>query len=291
METAGSNAFQNVLPEKEEVVKTNVLREFENAVTLLKSKDIDVTVVEDTLEPVKPDAIFPNNWVSFHADGTVVLYPMYAPNRREERRLDVLEMLRKKFQIKNVVDLSKYESEELFLEGTGSIVFDHQNKIAYACISPRTDEQLFIELCNYLHYKPEYFIAVDKKGKQIYHTNVMMCVAEKFVVICLESITDERERKVIVQSFTETNHEVIDITFEQMNHFAGNMLELKNANGKSILVMSKSAHDSLTAKQKARIEKYAETLPLPIETIEKIGGGSARCMIAEVFLPANAKSL
>jgi hypothetical protein len=286
-ETAGSNAFQNVIQEKEEVVKTNVLKEFENAVSLLKSKNIDVTVVEDTLEPVKPDAIFPNNWVSFHSDGTVVLYPMYAPNRREERRLDVLDMLRKKFQIKNVVDLSKYEAEELFLEGTGSIVFDHRSKIAYACISPRTDEQLFVELCNYLHYQPVYFIAEDKKGKQIYHTNVMMCVAEKFVVICLESITDEKEKKVVVQSFKETNHEVIDISFEQMNHFAGNMLELKSASGKSVLVMSKSAYDSLTTKQKASIEKYAEMLPLPIETIETIGGGSARCMIAEVFLPEN----
>ncbi|HRG38354.1 MAG TPA: arginine deiminase-related protein, partial [Bacteroidia bacterium] len=149
-ETAGSNAFQNVLEEKEEIIKTKVLNEFENAVALLKSKNINVTVVEDTPDPVKPDAIFPNNWVSFHADGTVILYPMFAPNRREERRLDVLEMLKKKFKIEKVVDLSKYEAEELFLEGTGSIIFDHQHKVAYACLSPRTDKELFIELCNYL---------------------------------------------------------------------------------------------------------------------------------------------
>ena len=284
-ETAVSNAFQNVLEEKEEVIKKNVLNEFENVVTLLKSKNVDVIVVEDTPDPIKPDAIFPNNWVSFHADGTVILYPMCAPNRREERRLDVLEMLRKKFKIGNVVDLSKYEAEELFLEGTGSIVFDHPNKIAYACISPRTDEQLFIELCNYLHYKPIYFISEDKNGKQIYHTNVMMCVAEKFVVICLDSITDKNERAQVVASLEKTNHEVIDITFEQMNHFAGNMLELKDNKGKHLLVMSKSAYDSLTSSQKTKIGKYAEPLPLPIKTIETIGGGSARCMIAEVFLP------
>ena len=250
-ETAVSNAFQNVLEEKEEVIKKNVLNEFENVVTLLKSKNVDVIVVEDTPDPIKPDAIFPNNWVSFHADGTVILYPMCAPNRREERRLDVLEMLKKKFKIGNVVDLSKYEAEELFLEGTGSIVFDHPNKMAYACISPRTDEQLFIELCNYLKYKPIHFISEDKNGKQIYHTNVMMCIAEKFAVICLDSITNKNERAQVVASLEKTNHEIVDITFEQMNHFAGNMLELKDSNGKQLLVMSKSAYDSLTDGQKA----------------------------------------
>jgi hypothetical protein len=286
-ETAGSNAFQNVSTEKEEQIKQNVLREFENAVTTLKSKGVTVTVVEDTLLPVKPDAIFPNNWVSFHTDGTVVLYPMHAPNRRAERRLDVLEMLRKKFRIESVVDLSKYEENELFLEGTGSIVFDHQNKIAYACISPRTDRELFVELCNYLHYQPIYFIAADAKGKEIYHTNVMMCMAERFAVICLDSITNKNERAHVLQSLGKTNHEVIDITFEQMNHFAGNMLELRDNNGKHLLVMSKSAYDSLTSKQKMQIEKYAEAVPLTIKTIETIGGGSARCMIAEVFLPIN----
>lgn len=284
-ETAGSNAFQNVLEEKEEIIKTKVLNEFENAVALLKSKNINVTVVEDTPDPVKPDAIFPNNWVSFHADGTVILYPMFAPNRREERRLDVLEMLKKKFKIEKVVDLSKYEAEELFLEGTGSIIFDHQHKVAYACLSPRTDKELFIELCNYLNYQPLYFIAEDKNRKQIYHTNVMMCIAEKFAVICLDSITDKTERQQVIQSFATSDHEIVDISFDQMSHFAGNMLELKDVNGKHLLVMSQSACDSLTVNQKKQIEKYAELLPLPIKTIETIGGGSARCMIAEIFLP------
>jgi len=284
-ETAGSNAFQNILSEKEETIKTNVLNEFENAVALLKSKNINVTVVEDTPDPVKPDAIFPNNWVSFHADGTVILYPMYAPNRREERRLDVLEMLKKKFRIEKVVDLSKYEAEELFLEGTGSIIFDHIHKVAYACLSPRTDKELFIELCNYLHYQPLYFIAQDKNGKEIYHTNVMMCIAEKFAVICLDSIKDKADRQQVIQSLETTGHEIVDISFGQMNHFAGNMLELKDAKGKHLLVMSQSAYESLTDNQKRQIEKYAELLPLPIKTIETIGGGSARCMIAEIFLP------
>ena len=286
-ETAGSNAFQNILNEKEDIIKTKVLTEFENAVAVIKAKGIDAIVVEDTPDPVKPDAIFPNNWVSFHSDGTVILYPMYAPNRREERRMDVLEMLKKKFRIDQVIDLSKYEAEELFLEGTGSIIFDHQNKVAYACLSPRTDKELFEELCNYLKYKPVYFIAVDKKGKQIYHTNVMMCIAEKFVVICLESIANKEERTKVIQSFEETGHAIVDISFEQMNNFAGNMLEVKDDKGKHLLVMSKSAYDSLTDVQKVQIEAYAEPLPLSIKTIETIGGGSARCMIAEVFLPLN----
>lgn len=284
-ETAGSNAFQNKINEKTDILKTKILTEFENAVTTLRTKGMDVIVIEDTPDPVKPDAIFPNNWVSFHADGTVVLYPMCAPNRREERRMDVLEMLMKKFRIEKVIDLSKYESEELFLEGTGSIIFDHVNKLAYACLSPRTDKDLFVELCNYLNYTPLYFNAEDKNGKQIYHTNVMMCIAEKFAVVCLESIVNSTERAAIVKSFKDTQHEVVDISFGQMNHFAGNMLELKDKEGKHVLVMSQSAYDSLTTIQKKQIEKYAEPLPLAIKTIETIGGGSARCMIAEVFLP------
>jgi hypothetical protein len=283
-ETAESNAFQNILQEKEELIKQRVLNEFENFATLLRSKGVDVMVMEDTPLPHKPDAVFPNNWASFHEDGTVVLYPMYAPNRRLERRQDIIEEIRKNFIVHHVLDLSNYESEHKFLEGTGSIVFDHLHKIAYACLSPRTDKDLFIETCRHLNYHPVYFTAEDANGKQIYHTNVMMCIAEKFVVICLDSISREHERHEVVKSLTDTGHEVVEITFDQMNQFAGNMLELRSDSGKQLLAMSKSSYDALTAFQKKQIEKYCEMLPLPIKTIETIGGGSARCMIAEIFL-------
>ena len=285
-ETAGSNAFQNVLNEEEVAIKQKVLKEFENVITTLQLNGMEVTVIEDTPTPVKPDAIFPNNWGSYHADGTIVLYPMFASNRRLERRKDIIDLLREKFQVKQVIDLSAYEVENKFLEGTGSIVFDHINKTAYACLSPRTDKELFIELSRQLGYKPVYFIAEDEHGKQIYHTNVMMCIAEKFAVICLASITDAFEKKKVVQSLQQNGHEIIDISFEQMNKFAGNMLEIKNRNGKHLLAMSKSAYDSLSVVQLNLIRKSCEPLSLPIQTIETIGGGSARCMMAEVFLTA-----
>lgn len=284
-ETAGSNAFQNTLNESEENIKQKVLEEFNNAVSILQSNRVNVLVVEDTPLPVKPDAIFPNNWASFHEDGTVVLYPMYAPNRRLERRQDIIDLVKEKFDVKKVIDFSSYENQHTFLEGTGSIVFDHVNKKAYACLSPRTDEMLFRELCRQLNYRPICFIATDATGKQIYHTNVMMCVAEKFAVICLDSIADKNEKEMVIHSFAASNHELIAITFEQMNSFAGNMLELRDTSGKHLLAMSQSAFDSLTASQKKQLEKYSEPVPLPIHTIETIGGGSARCMIAEVFLP------
>lgn len=284
LETAGSNAFQNDIPEKEETIKQRVLSEFDNFTATLRSKGVDVMVVDDTPLPQKPDAVFPNNWASFHEDGTIVLYPMYAPNRRLERRQDIIEGIRKNFVVHHVLDLSRYESEHKFLEGTGSIVFDHLHKIAYACLSPRTDKELFVETCRHLNYQPIYFIAEDAQGKQIYHTNVMMCVAEKFAVICLASISNPQERQIVVSSLTNTGHDIVDITFEQMNQFAGNMLELRGKDGKLFLAMSQSSYDALTAAQKKKIEQYCELLPLYINTIETIGGGSARCMIAEVFL-------
>jgi hypothetical protein len=283
-ETAGSNAFQHVVNDKEELIKQNVLIEFDNFSKTLTAKGVHVTVVNDTPLPQKPDAVFPNNWASFHADGTVILYPMYAPNRRHERRKDILDMLKKNFQVTNVLDLSIYEKENQFLEGTGSIVFDHAHQIAYACLSPRTDKALFIRTCDFLKYKPVYFFAHDQRGQQIYHTNVMMCVAEKFAVVCCDCITDKAERELVVKSLKDTCHDLLDITFEQMNKFAGNMLELKSNTGKGLLAMSQSAYDSLTPMQKKQIEQYCELTPLPITTIETIGGGSARCMIAEVFL-------
>ncbi len=283
-ETAASNAFQIELNESEEEIKQKKLQEFDAFVTTLKSKDINVFVFDDTTYPEKPDAIFPNNWVTFHSDGEVILYPMFAPNRRHERRLDIIDCLKKNFEVTKILDLSKYENENKYLEGTGSIIFDHINKIAYACLSPRTDKELFVEVCDYLNYKPIYFYAHDKSGKEIYHTNVMMCIGELFSIICLDTITDKGERELVFKSLTETGHQVIDITFEQMNSFAGNMLAILTNNNKSILALSQSSFDSLTAIQKNEIEKYSELVPLSIKTIETIGGGSARCMIAEVFL-------
>ena len=284
-ETAASNAFQIELYESEEEIREKKLQEFEAFVTTLKEKGVNVFVFNDTINPAKPDAIFPNNWVTFHADGTVILYPMFAPNRRHERRLEIIDSLKENFKVTKILDLSKYEKEHKYLEGTGSIIFDHTNKVAYACLSPRTDKELFVEVCNYLNYKPVYFYALDKGGKEIYHTNVMMCIGEKFSVICLDSINDKGERDLLCTSLTETGHQIIDITFEQMNNFAGNMLEIKTNTNKSILALSQSAFDSLTAHQKTELEKYLELVPLSIKTIETIGGGSARCMIAEVFLP------
>ena len=283
-ETAESNTFQIKASDEAGVVKQKALSEFEAFATILESKGVNIFVFDDTQFPEKPDAIFPNNWVTFHSDGTVILYPMCAENRRHERRQDIIDSLKRNFKVNNIVDLSKYEKESRFLEGTGSIVFDHDNKIAYACLSPRTDKDLFIRVCDYLHYKPVCFHSHDKGGKEIYHTNVMMCLGEKFAVICLDSISDKQERRLVSNFLTETNHQIIDITFDQMNHFAGNMLAILNNDNKNILVLSQSSFDSLTVNQKKEIEKYCEFVPLSIVTIEKVSGGSARCMIAEIFL-------
>lgn len=278
-ETTGSNAFQHETDFEEQ----KILSEFDDAAEKLKKAGVNVFVFDDTPEPLKPDAVFPNNWISFHADGKIVLYPMLAASRRAERRNDIVERLKERFKISGVLDLSRHEADGKFLEGTGSIVFDHENRRAYACLSPRTDKKLFVEVCEYLGSKPIYFRAVDENGKEIYHTNVMMCIGEKFAVICLESITDQSERELVTSSLTETGHQIIDISFEQMNKFAGNMLALQ-ANDKNIVALSKSAFESLNATQKSELEKYCEPLPLSIETIETVGGGSARCMIAEIFL-------
>jgi hypothetical protein len=284
-QTEGSNTFQaKIENETDDTINCKALNEFELFAEKLKSKGVNVFVFDDTLHPQKPDSIFPNNWATFHSDGKAILYPMFAANRRHERRQDIIGTLKKDFIIKEVIDLSKYEKENRFLEGTGSIIFDHQNKIAYACLSPRTDKELFISVCELVHYKPVYFHSYDKDGKEIYHTNVMMCIGEKFAVICLASISNRQEKESILISLSNTGHQIIDISFEQMNNFAGNMLEIKTNTGKSILALSQSAFDSLTANQKNVIEKHCELVSLSIKTIETIGGGSARCMITEVFL-------
>lgn len=281
-QTAESNVFQRKVDA--ENVQEKALAEFNNFVTKLRLNHIDVIVIEDTLQPHTPDSIFPNNWVSFHNDGSIYLYPMQAENRRMERRDDILDVLSTQFNVIEINDLTFTEDREEYLEGTGSMVLDRADKIAYACLSIRTHPKVLDIFCNESGYKAITFLAVDATHTPIYHTNVMMCVAEKFVVICLESIPDLAEREILLTSFKNTGKEVIDISFEQMNNFAGNMLEVKNPLNQNFLVMSESAFTSLNESQIAQINKYDEILYAPINTIEKIGGGSARCMMAEIHL-------
>ncbi len=280
-ETAVNNAFQSA---RDIDAQVTALKEFNDLVGLLEQNGVDVTVVNDTEEPHTPDSIFPNNWISFHESGQIVLYPMYAPNRRQERKPHVIEEIKKRFTVANEIDLTAFENNGVYLEGTGSMVLDRTSKIAYACLSERTNVIVLKDFCEQLGYKPIAFTATDSKGYPIYHTNVMMCVANQFAVICLESIKDINERNHLVATFKKTGKEIIDISLDQMNHFAGNMLQVENDKGTKILVMSSQAFHSLTQYQIQKIESYNNILHSNLETIERNGGGSARCMIAEVFL-------
>jgi hypothetical protein len=286
-QTAQNNYFQ--VEQKEADIQEKALQEFNNFVEKLRAKGIQVITVKDTLEPHSPDSIFPNNWVSFHQDGTVALYPMFAPNRRVERRNDILETIRNEgFKINKVEDLSSSEKDDLFLEGTGSMIFDHDYKIAYGSVSLRLDEQLFRDFCDKLGYIPIVFHSFHNVGNQrlpIYHTNVMMCVAEQFVVICLDCIDNELEREKVQEVIKSTEKEVIEISEEQLHQFAGNMLQVQNEEGTPFLVMSETAYQSLTQEQIQKIESYCEIIYADLNTIEVNGGGSARCMLAEIFLP------
>jgi len=283
-QTAESNAFQNKAAQ-ENGVNEMAQREFDRMVNTLRENGVDVTVVDDTPEPHTPDSIFPNNWVSFHTDGGVFLYPMQAENRRLERREDIIMDLEDNFTVKHVIDLSRFEEEGKFLEGTGSMVLDRENKIAYACISPRTDREVLGLFCEQAGYRSVTFDAVDEKGQAIYHTNVLMCVGCDFAVICLDSIPNPHDRLVVSDSLLSAQKEIVDISFNQMNSFAGNMLEVKNKAGETLIVMSKNAHDALLEEQKSVLKKYGKLIYADINTIETIGGGSARCMMAEVHLP------
>jgi len=286
-QTAGSNAFQQQGLDQQNV-QQQALQEFDTLVTALRDNGVDVIVVDDTPHPHTPDSIFPNNWVSFHENGQIFLYPMQAENRRLERREDIVDRLKAKFNISEVDDLSHFEASEKFLEGTGSMVLDRQNKIAYACLSPRTDREVLTEFSERSGYSTIEFHAVDGLGKAIYHTNVLMCMGEAFVVICLDSVTDEDERELLTDSFALTGKEIVEISLDQMNAFAGNMLELVNDNGEHLLVMSASAYHSLTSQQINSLEKYCKLIYADLNTIETNGGGSARCMIAEVRLPVKS---
>lgn len=263
--------------------------EFDTMVQKLKKAGVNVVIFNDDGSLDTPDSVFPNNWVSFHQNGDIALYPMFAENRRRERREDViLELENNGFKINNIVDYSPAENEELFLEGTGSIVLDRVHRKAYCALSPRADEELLIEFCEDFEYTPVIFTAfqtVDGNRLPIYHTNVMMCIAKHFAVICLDCIDDKKERKNVLQHLKEDGKEIILISEAQVEHFAGNMLEVLDNKGNSITVMSQSAFDSLTKTQMATIEKYSKIIHSSLNTIETLGGGSARCMMAEVFLP------
>ncbi len=288
-QTAVNNYFQEDIDLSSESVIKKAQIEFDDFVKKLESKGVNVVVVEDTKEPDTPDSIFPNNWISFHSNGTVGLYPMFAENRRNERREDILDILEEEgYVIESVMDYTSAEKDNLFLEGTGSLILDRVNKKAYCALSDRANEELIIEFCEDFDYFPVIFSAyqtVEEKRKLIYHTNVMMCLAEDFSVICLECIDDKKERKNVVKHLKDNGKEIIDISEEQVHHFAGNMLQVLGANGKRFLVMSSAAFNSLTTQQIETIEKYCEIIHSSLHTIETCGGGSARCMMAEVFLP------
>ena len=291
-QTAVNNYYQKVLDGLiPATVNAKAQQEFDTFVEKLRAVGVDVTVVDDTLEPSTPDSVFPNNWISFHQNGDVALYPMFAENRRQERREEILDMLEDKgFVIHNIVDYTSAEEDGFFLEGTGSLLLDRANSKAYCALSSRADEELFIEFCEDFDYAPvifEAFQTVDGERKLIYHTNVMMCLGETFAVICTDCIDDKKERKMVLDNLKENGKEIIIITEAQMNNFAGNMLEIRGTNDKRYLVMSASAHQSLTEKQVMQLEKHAEILSSSLDTIEACGGGSARCMMAEIFLPKN----
>ena len=281
-QTAANNFFQSNI--NIENANELAIAEFDVMVAQLRAHQIKVNVVQDTKDPSTPDAIFPNNWISTHAGGTLCLYPMYAENRRAERKSTVLDFLHSNYKIQNVLDLTDLEKEGKFLEGTGSMVLDHQNKIAYGCLSERLDKEAFTNWCDKMQFNPITFKAVDDKAQHIYHTNVLMCMGNQFVVICLESIPNELEKQMLLESFLQTNKEVIKISQDQLNHFAGNMLQVFDMHEKPHLIMSEQAHASLHPAQIKSLEKYNPILPISIPTIEALGGGSTRCMMAEIHL-------
>lgn len=279
-ETAVNNSFQ--VKSDTENLTEKAVGEFDAFVSALEKAGIDVTVVEDSPDPHTPDAIFPNNWISFHEGGKYCLYPMFAANRRRERKKEVIDLIQKKFNYQQLIDFTGYESANLFLEGTGSMVLDRDQHLAYACLSPRTDSAVLEDFCKKLRYQPVIFHAADQAGQAIYHTNVMMCVADRYVVICLDSITDPKEKRSVSDIILASGKEIIPISIDQMNHFAGNMLQLENTSGEKILVMSTAAWQSLSPEQQTKLERYNRILHASLHHIESNGGGSARCMIAEI---------
>ena len=284
-ETAKNNSFQaNIFGLTPEEISSRAVVEFDQLVQKMVDHGIQVEIIQDTTEPKNPDAVFPNNWISFHHPDFIVTYPMFAKARRSERRESIIDIIREEYKIKAQFRFEQFEAEEKFLEGTGSMIFDRENKIAYACRSIRTDEKLFHQFCADMNFKPVLFDSVDAKGNPIYHTNVMMCVAADFVVICMESIPIAAERRLLKAFFKETGKKIIDISLNQVEQFAGNMLQLKNEKEDRFLIMSTSAYNSLNKEQLNSILPLTKIIHSDLTTIETYGGGSARCMIAELFL-------
>ncbi|MEM8508258.1 MAG: arginine deiminase-related protein [Bacteroidota bacterium] len=288
-QTAVNNYFQEDLGLQNQAINTQAQQEFDQFVRELRDHGIQVLVIDDNKENDTPDSIFPNNWVSFHATGTATIYPMFAENRRKERRADIFDFLEHQgFRIANIMDYTSAEQDGIFLEGTGSILKDRVNQKAYCALSERAHEDLFLEFCEDFDCFPVIFTAnqaVNGERKPIYHTNVMMAMAESFVVICLDSIDDKKERQNVVHHIKKDGREIISITEEQMHHFAGNMLQVIGANEQRFMVMSTQAYKSLKQDQIDAIENHCAIIHSPLDTIETCGGGSARCMMAEVFLP------
>lgn len=283
-ETAANNYFQSNPDISKKQLQQTALTEFDNMVQTLRSHDINVLVIEDTKEPVKPDAIFPNNWLSTSPDGTVAVFPMYAANRRTEKRDDILQQIAKDFVVRDVQDWSEYEVEGRFLEGTGSMVMDYENKMIYACVSERTSLSVLEKYAATNGYQAIVFLATDKNGMPVYHTNVVMALGEGFCVLCEEAIEEEWELIAVRQLLESTNHTIIAINREQMHQFAGNMLQVKNNKDEKFLIISQTAFDSLRMEQRQMLEAYSTLLPVAVPTIEQVEGGSVRCMMAEVFL-------
>ena len=289
-QTAVNNYYQKVLDGLlPSTVNAKAQQEFDAFVAKLRAVGVEVVVVDDVLNPDTPDSIFPNNWISFHENGDVVLYPMFAENRRLERREEILDILEDEgFVINEIMDYTEAEMDSIFLEGTGSLLLDRANGKAYCALSPRADEELFIEFCEDFDFAPvifEAFQTVNGERKLIYHTNVMMCLGETFAVLCADAIDDKKERKMVIDSLKNDDKQVILITEDQVNNFAGNMLEVKGADDRRYLIMSAAAHQSLTKKQITELEEHVTILSSSLDTIEACGGGSARCMMAEIFLP------
>ncbi len=285
-ETASNNAFQHKPgDEKSSLIAVEATKEFDKFSQLLLREGVDVTVLNDSINPIKPDAVFPNNWISFHDNGTIVTYPMFSPLRRNERRDDLISQIAGRFRFRDWIHLEDAENKHQYLEGTGSMVLDRVGKIAYACISERTDKEIFANWCDRMGYEAHTFYA-ESNGKPIYHTNVMMAIASDVAIVCLECLPDLKERIALKESLAK-DHKVIEITDDQVQSFAGNMLALKNNRGEELMVMSSRALQSLTDEQRYAIEEYCRIISSPINTIEDVGGGSARCMIAEIFLDPN----
>jgi hypothetical protein len=283
-ETAADNAFQCNADRDSAVLTLLARKEFDAAVQALRAAGVNAHVFEDTAEPEKPDAIFPNNWISTHDDGRVVIFPMYSALRRRERRQDIIEELCKQYRVTDVIDYSALEDEGCYLEGTGSLVFDHVNKIAYVSLSNRSNPKVIQRFADDFSYKPVTFTSIGSNGQPIYHTNVMMCIGTDFAMVGLEMIRNKAEQQQVRARLEKTEKEIIELSADQIANFAGNAIELQHRSGEKLLVLSSRAARALTEEQRKTLTGYARLLPLELPTIE-LGGGSARCMMATIHLP------